>query len=48
MLIYDISYETLVDSKPLHIRLDQVDGFIRIYYESRCLTLCVSEECETI
>ena len=28
---YDISYKTLVDSKPLRIRFDKIDGFIRIY-----------------
>ena len=30
ILIYDISYKTLIDSKPLRIRLDKIDGFIRI------------------
>ena len=30
-LIYSISYKTLIGSKPLHIRFDEIDGFIRIY-----------------
>ena len=39
ILIYDISYKTLIDSKPLRIRLDKIDGFIRIYNGTRYLTL---------
>ena len=31
ILIYDISYKTLIDPKPLSIRLDKIDGLIRIY-----------------
>ena len=31
ILIYGISYKTLIGSKPLHIRFDKIDGFIRIY-----------------
>ena len=31
ILIYDISYKTLIGSKPLRIRFDKIDGFIRIY-----------------
>ena len=43
ILIYDISYKTLVDPKPLHIRFDQIDGIIRIYDRIRYLTLFSSE-----
>ena len=32
---YDISYKTLVDSKPLRIRFDKIDGCIRIYDRTR-------------
>ena len=39
ILIYDISYVTLIDSKPLCIRFDKIDGFIRIYDGTRYLTL---------
>ena len=31
VLVYDISYKTLIDAKPLHIRFDNVDGLIRVY-----------------
>ena len=30
-LIYDVSYKTLIGTKPLHIMFDKVDGFIRDY-----------------
>ena len=31
ILIYDILYKTLIESKPLSIRFDKIDGFIRTY-----------------
>ena len=31
ILIYDVSYKTLIGTKPLHIMFDKVDGFIRDY-----------------
>ena len=31
ILIYGISYKTLIGPKPLRIRSDKIDGFIRIY-----------------
>ena len=31
ILIYDISYKTLISSKPFRIRFNNIDGFIRIY-----------------
>ena len=39
ILVYDISYATLIDSKLLCIRFDKIDGFIRIYDRTRYLTL---------
>ena len=39
ILIYYISYKTLIDPKPSCIRFNQLDGFIRIYNETRYLTL---------
>ena len=30
-LVYAISYKTLVGAKPLHIRFDEINGFIRVY-----------------
>ena len=47
-MIYDISHKTFIDSKPLHIRLDKVDGFIRIYDETRYLALFGSEKYDAI
>ena len=38
ILIYDISYRTLIDPKPLRIRFFKKDGIIRIYDGTRCLT----------
>ena len=43
ILIYDISYKTLIGSKSLRIRCKK-DGFIRIYDETRYLTLFGSEK----
>ena len=37
ILVYDILYKTLIGAKPLHIRLNKTDGFIRVYYETRYL-----------
>ena len=31
ILIYDISYKTLISSKPFRIRFNNIDGFTRIY-----------------
>ena len=33
--IYEISYKTSIGPKPLRIRFDKIDGFIRIYYGTR-------------
>ena len=35
ILIYDISFKTLIDSKPLRIRFFKTDGII-IIYETYC------------
>ena len=32
ILVYNISYESLIDSKPSCIRFDKIDRFIRVYY----------------
>ena len=39
ILIYDISYKTLMGTKPLRIRFDKIDGFIKIYKGIRYLVL---------
>ena len=43
-MIYDISHNTLIDPKPLRIRFDKIDGFIRIYNGTIYLTLFGSEK----
>ena len=35
ILIYNISYKTLIGAKPLRTRFDKVDGFIRVYDGAR-------------
>ena len=47
-MIYNISYKTLIDPKPLHIRFDKIDGFIWIYDGTTQLTLFGSEKYDTI
>ena len=37
ILIYDISYKTLIGPRPLRIRFDKINGFIRIYDVPRYL-----------
>ena len=44
ILIYDISYKTLVGPKPLRIRFDKIYRFIKIYPGARYLTLFDSEK----
>ena len=39
ILIYDISYKTLIGSKPLRIRFDKIDRILRIYDGTKYLTL---------
>ena len=39
ILIYNMSYRTLIDSKPLQIRFLKLHGIIRIYDGIRYLTL---------
>ena len=48
ILIHNISNKTLIDPKPLHIRFDKIDGFIRIYDGNRYLTFFGSEKYEAI
>ena len=43
ILIYDILYKILVGPKPLHIRFDKADGFIRISGGTRYLALLGSK-----
>ena len=47
-LIYDVSYKTLIGTKPLQIRIDKIDGFIWIYDRAIYLTLFGSEKYDAI
>ena len=38
-MIYDISYKNLLGPKPLLIRFDKIDGFIKTYDGTTYLTL---------
>ena len=44
VLVYDVSYKNFSDSKPLGIRFDKIDGFIRVYDGTRYLVLPGSEK----
>ena len=41
ILVYNISYKTLIDAKPLRIRFAKIDGFIQSRFESPLLGLHV-------
>ena len=43
-----ISYKTLIAAKLLHIRLDKVDGFIRVYDETKYVVLSSPEKYDAI
>ena len=48
ILVYNISYETLIDAKPLRIRFDKIDGFMRVTDGSRYLVLFDGEKYDFI
>lgn len=39
ILTYNISYKTLISTKPLHVRFDEQDGFIKVSNGTRYLIL---------
>ena len=47
VLTFDISQKTLIGAKPLRIRFDKVDGFIRVYDGNRYLVLFGLEKYDT-
>ena len=47
-MIYNISYKTLIGSKPLRIRFDKIDEFIKIYDGTRYLVLAGSKKYDAI
>ena len=48
ILVYNVSYKTLIGAKPLRVRDDQVYGFIRVYDGNRYLVLFRSEKYDAI
>ena len=48
ILVYDISYKTLFGSKPLRIKFDEVDRFIRVYDGIRYVVLFGPEKYDAI
>ena len=48
ILVYDVLYKNLIGAKPLRIRFDKVNGFIRIYDETRYLVLFGPEKFDAI
>ena len=48
ILIYDISYKTFMDAKPLRIRFDKIDGLIKIYIGTRYLVFFDPEKYDAI
>ena len=47
-MIYGISYRTSTDSKPLRIRFDKIDEFIKIHGKIRYLVLFYYSYCDKI
>ena len=43
ILVYNISYKSLIDSMSLRITFDKVDGFIRVYDGTEYIVLFASE-----
>ena len=43
-LVYNVSCKIFIDSKPLHIRFDKINGFNRVYDGARYLVLSGSEK----
>ena len=48
ILIYKILYKNLIAPKPLRIRFDEMDGFIRVYDGTKYLVLFVNEKYDSI
>ena len=46
--VYNISYKTLIDAKPLPVRFDKIDGFITACDGTRYLVLFGSEKYDFI
>ena len=47
-MVYDILYKTLINTKPLLIRFDKIDGFMKVYNGTRNLVLFGPEKYDVI
>ena len=48
ILVYNISYKSLIDAKPLCVRFEKKDGFSRVYDGARYFVLFGSEKYDFI
>ena len=48
ILVYNVLYESSIDSKPLHIGFNKIEGFIRVCNGTKYLVLIGSEEYDSI
>ena len=48
ILVYNISHKSLIDSKALRIRSDNINGLIEVYDRTRYLVLFESEKYDCI
>ena len=48
ILVYNILYKTSTGAKPLRIRFDKIDGFIRVYNGTRYVVLFEGEKYDFI
>ena len=48
ILIYDISYKTSMGAKPLRVRFNKIDGFIKIHNNIRYLVLFDYSYCDKV
>ena len=48
VLVYNILCKSLIDSKPLRVRFDEIDEVIKVYDGNRYLVLFESKKCDSI
>ena len=46
--MHDISYKTSTDTKPLRVKFDKIDGFIKIHEKNKSLVLSDYSYCNKI
>ena len=47
-MIYDISHKTLIGPKPLQVRFDKIDGFVKMYDGTKYIKLLGPEKYDAI